>query len=283
MSASSINNKFVKPGIYEIQSSATSLFLNPPNGSGDRLEALTLNGQGLRAGKWEIKKIGDGYTIRQVISGLFCALQNPVNCLDEPVVLSSMPTIWVIDMEDESEQIWISCPISHLAWEIMGTSESPEVGMGTPYIAHELPQKSFLWRLKPVREPSFSGKLAPGSYSIQNKASGTYTIECSPRNKDQFRANNTKIWEITPLGEGYSIRLLGADKYCTLEPGGVFKGNEIYLSPFPAAWKIVPNDSAMHSTGEEYFHGYGNKAPGTPIYLQSKSDFQECRLFKFVL
>ncbi|KAI0795354.1 hypothetical protein BC629DRAFT_320277 [Irpex lacteus] len=104
--SASINNKFVRPGIYEIQSSATSLFLNPPNGSGDRLEALTLNGQGLRAGKWEITKIGDGYTIRQVISGLFCALQNPVNCLDEPVVLSSMPTIWVIDMEDESEQIW---------------------------------------------------------------------------------------------------------------------------------------------------------------------------------
>lgn len=78
--------------------------------------------------------------------------------------------------------------------------------MGTPAdIAHGLPQKSFLWRLKPVREPNFPGKLAPGSYSIQNKASGTYvkladngkTIECSPRNKDQFRANNTKIVRAT--------------------------------------------------------------------------------------
>ncbi len=74
-----------------------------------------------------------------------------------------------------------------------------------PYIADKLPHKSFLWRLKPVREPNFSGKLTPGSYSIQNKASGTYvklgdngkTIECSPQNKDQFRANNTKIVRAT--------------------------------------------------------------------------------------
>lgn len=54
--------------------------------------------------QWEIKGIGQGYTIKQVTSGLYCALTEGESLISQTVVLSSVPTVWSIVYEDVASQ-----------------------------------------------------------------------------------------------------------------------------------------------------------------------------------
>ena len=48
--------------------------------------------------QWELETVGRGYTIKQVTSGLYCALADGEQFVFQPVVLSSVPTVWTIDL-----------------------------------------------------------------------------------------------------------------------------------------------------------------------------------------
>ncbi|KAI0692706.1 hypothetical protein BC835DRAFT_1416361 [Cytidiella melzeri] len=295
------NTKLVRPGVYEIQSAATRLFLNSTeksvyNGWCD--DALTLQKQPNRCGKWKINQVGGGYTIEQVQSGMYCALADAEQFVYQPVVLSSVPTVWTVEYVDNAiDKVRIIWSVSDMCWENARKNAETTLVMGKhDSELEEKPKDTFVWRLKPVGEANSTGRLEPGLYSLQNKASRTYvmmapdekTIGCWP--ESDFKSSNTRLWEITPLGDGYAIRLHGTDKYCTLEEN---MSSVNVLDKFPAAWNIVPNHCALHS-GEGYFQVYwgttkltwdlpsnGKCAPGTPISLQKHSSYVECRLFKF--
>ena len=51
-------------------------------------------------------------------------------------------------------------------------------------------------------------------------------------------------WEIQPLGGGYTIRLVGTDRYCTLQSGIGYK-TKVTMSRVPAAWRIVASKSPI--------------------------------------
>ncbi|KAI0088295.1 hypothetical protein BDY19DRAFT_190321 [Irpex rosettiformis] len=311
------NNKLVKPGIYEIQSGVTSLFLNSVDGSvynGWCDDALTLGKYPNRRGKWEIAGVGGGFTIKQVSSGLFCALADGEQFVYQPVVLSSVPTIWTIEYIDEaSETVRIMWSISDICWETVRSNEEPlayrKVTMGKPVNGFEILKETFVWNLCPVGEPDVpepnvpepnaTRQIKPGLYALQNKVSKTFvmmgpdekTLGCWPENA--FKDKNTKIWEVTALGDGYAIRLHGTNKYCTLEES-IRGDSPINVSNFQAAWRIERNHSPVHGD-DDYFQlfwsntnltwdlsWFGKADPGTLIKLQYQNRYQECRLFKFI-
>lgn len=111
--------------------------------------------------------------------------------------------------------------------------------------------------------------LLPGIYGLQNKAGETYvslatdeeSIACFPA--EDLRKTGVKLvrmyhhihieylltttqWELSPLGNGFTIRLYGTDKYCTLQEG---TGDRclITLSNIPAAWRIEPVESPVNA------------------------------------
>ena len=119
----------VREGIYEITDSVSGQYLNSIqaevyNRSCD--DALILQDRPTRLGKvrfqsqrchhqtvlmssaqWEIERIGQGYTIKQVASGLYCALTDGGQLLSQSVMLSSVPTVWSITYEDPASQaVW---------------------------------------------------------------------------------------------------------------------------------------------------------------------------------
>ncbi|KAI0088294.1 hypothetical protein BDY19DRAFT_190354 [Irpex rosettiformis] len=203
----SVNNRLVQPGIYEIQSGVTSLFLNSTedavyNGWCD--DALTLKQLPSRRGKWEIAKVGDGYTIKQVFSGMYCALVDGEQFLYQPVVLSKIPTIWAIEYVDESsEKVRIMWSVSEIAWETIRVNNLKDTLLAMGNLSssnvNENTKDAFVWGLRPVGESTASpGKVTPGIYSLQNKVSQTFvmmdpneTLGCWP--KTDFRGGNTKL------------------------------------------------------------------------------------------
>lgn len=141
-----------------------------------------------------------------------------------------------------------------------------QVSMGKLKCSDEGPQP-MTWCLKPTGPNHVSGPIIPGVYALQNKASETYvglspdesTVSCWPETELEktgvklvcFRSMSSILhelmsaqWEILPLGGGYTIRLHGTDKYCTLQSG---MGNRaiVTVSKIPAAWRIVLSSSPV--------------------------------------
>ena len=68
--------------------------------------------------QWEITSVGNGYIIKQVASGLYCALVDGEQLLSQTVVLSSTPTVWSISYEDATLRT-VRLVFRHLAECIM--------------------------------------------------------------------------------------------------------------------------------------------------------------------
>ncbi|KAF9781769.1 hypothetical protein BJ322DRAFT_243359 [Thelephora terrestris] len=88
------------------------------------------------------------------------------------------------------------------------------------------------------------GKLKPGIYRIQNIAGHTY-LDIRDESKELCCRPITVLegkglWEILPLGSGYSIRRLEQGKpeqYCIMLKG-LESESVVSVSPFPVAWRI---------------------------------------------
>ena len=111
--------------------------------------------------------------------------------------------------------------VSDVAWETVRSNEQPLVSLivFSLDLAHKLsgklamgklvnnndekPKDTFTWTLLPVGEPNVSGKIKPGLYSLQNKASETFvmmgpdekTIGCWPAS--DFKDKITKLVSVT--------------------------------------------------------------------------------------
>ncbi|PSR75768.1 hypothetical protein PHLCEN_2v8885 [Hermanssonia centrifuga] len=115
-----------------------------------------------------------------------------------------------------------------------------------------------VWNLKPVQSAAnIAGKIIPGLYSLQSVACDNFvglsndekTIACWP--SSHFSKSGTRLWEIAALGDGFTIRLQGTDRYCTMQTG-VGKGHAVSLSSIPAAWKIKPLYHGAHFGESRY-------------------------------
>ncbi|KAI0342448.1 hypothetical protein BDW22DRAFT_197304 [Trametopsis cervina] len=187
--------------------------------------------------------------------------------------------------------------VSDLCWQLIHSNEDHTVVLGNskPFKELEKPKETMTWILSSLGDQTIPAKVKPGIYSLRNKASGTF-VALAPDEKrlgcwspSHFKNEDTKLWEVKPLGDGYTIRLLGTDKYCTLQNGS------INVSTCPAAWKIVRNDSPVHTTDEWFqiywadseltwdLDRYGKATPGNTISLVKQDKYQECRLFTFSL
>ncbi|KAI0826097.1 hypothetical protein BC629DRAFT_48381 [Irpex lacteus] len=131
---SSVNNKLVRPGIYEIQSSATSLFLNSfedPVYNGRCDDALTFKKLPTRRGKVREPAIGTKLPLT-LSSGdsKASAMGTRSNRLSAACIarwptetslcskLSLVPTVWTIKhMDEESDKVRIIWSVSGVAWE----------------------------------------------------------------------------------------------------------------------------------------------------------------------
>ncbi|EKM56715.1 uncharacterized protein PHACADRAFT_207907 [Phanerochaete carnosa HHB-10118-sp] len=234
----------VQPGTYELKH-ASGLALNSqdaPVYNRQCDDALVLETFPPRLGKWEFDRVGDGYTIKQRETGLYCTLPQAGPKLDAP-----------------------GCKAS-----------------------------AYIWQLKRTGPISAPGNIAPGVYALKNKASKTYvalapdekTIQCWP--EADLCTRGTKLWEIVPCGGGYTIKLAGTDKYCTLRESISWR-SKVSVSSVPAAWKIVPADGHSNEGCFQIFwadtqmlwdlSGYGSSKPGTPVEIVQNKDSRDCRFF----
>ncbi|EKM56716.1 uncharacterized protein PHACADRAFT_141594 [Phanerochaete carnosa HHB-10118-sp] len=303
--------RVVQDGNYQIQAAISGLYLNSYDASVYNFQyddALILGSVPTRLGKWQIARVGSGYTIKQVSSGLYCSLSQDEDQRHPSVVLRPVPAVWVLDFLDREENTVrrLTCNDS-ISWPI--TSQclnapipDPEMGERVGPILAEMERGGMTlqtWWLHLLRPNSESGFLAAGVYAIQNKASFTYvslapnekTIGCWP--PSSLVDSGVRMWVIAPMGNGYTIRLQGTDKYCTLQAG---TGNkcQVSVSSIPAAWRIVASESPVNGNDRYYqifwadtdmawdLAGFGKQDPGTVIQMMHNKDYQTCRVFKFI-
>ncbi|KIP05454.1 hypothetical protein PHLGIDRAFT_151139 [Phlebiopsis gigantea 11061_1 CR5-6] len=246
----------IRSGLYEITDCVSGHYLHTISTSAYNQfcdGALILQENLTPLGKWEIASVGDGFTIKQVASGLYCSLVDGEQLLSQTVVLSSTPTVWSITYEDVPlRTVRITWSTTDLCWDTPPSGRGRLISLGK--ISSEKSEKLSLhmkWCLRPASE-DISGAVPPGIYALQNKASGTYVslapnerdVCCYPEN-DLGKAE-VKQWEILPLGAGYTIRLVGTDQYCTLQDS-ISNGGKISLSNLPTAWKVVATRSPLNA------------------------------------
>ncbi|KAF9781767.1 hypothetical protein BJ322DRAFT_243236 [Thelephora terrestris] len=100
-------------------------------------------------------------------------------------------------------------------------------------------------------------KLKPGIYKIQNIFTETYVdIETHSRNVCSRPGQNLEegngLWEIKPLGAGYSIRRVEPgkpDQFCTMKDE--VQKAPLFVTAYPAAWRVEIVDDINHR-GFEY-------------------------------
>ncbi|KAF9781762.1 hypothetical protein BJ322DRAFT_243167 [Thelephora terrestris] len=144
-----------------------------------------------------------------------------------------------------------------------------------------------------------AGKLRPGIYKIQNIVSQTYVdMRESPKElccRPATLLEGKGLWEILPLGHGYTIRRLEPgkpDQFCIMLHG---PGNRISVAPFSVAWRIELVRDGGHHPGDEYvrffwgttnntwdLHG-GGEGDRTPLHLHNNGDSNACRIWKLIL
>ncbi|KIP05446.1 hypothetical protein PHLGIDRAFT_150955, partial [Phlebiopsis gigantea 11061_1 CR5-6] len=297
----------IPDGMYDIKHSVSNYFLGS---AAIRLCDTHPNYQpvleyfpGTRT-KWQITGIGEGFIVKHVQSGLYCSLPEGKTFLKAPVVLNTTPTVWNMAYLDEKmKTVRIFWSISQLCWEsdvpAWGEQVRPRL---SKFEGGE--QTSSSWQLICHRTNAHNddrqlNRIPQGVYGLQNKASLTYvslsqderTLGCWPSGATHL--SEPKMWEITPLGAGYTIKLHNTDRYCTLKEG-ISNGCNISVSHIPAAWKIDVLDSPLNSDAIYIqvfwadtemtwdLSGYGKDTPGNPIYIRKNKDYQECRVFKLV-
>lgn len=291
----------VSDGMYEFQAASSGLYLNTRDETVYNYhhdDALVLGGLPTKLGKWEITRIGHGYTIKQTTSGMYCSARYVDSSHVSPplIVLSPVPAVWELELVKPEENIVrISWPADNSCWRAP-TNE----GAG-PVLANAagISQALRTWRLCPLGPNNASGPLIAGVYAIQNKVSDTY-VSLNPDDKylgcwpaSDLKASGPKMWVVTPLGKGFTIRLQGTDKYCTLQDGTGDR-SPISVSTVPAAWRIEATDSPLNGQSEYYrilwgdtdmtwdLSDFGKPHPGNPVKVMQHRSFQPCRLFKFI-
>ncbi|KAF9649758.1 hypothetical protein BDM02DRAFT_3128122 [Thelephora ganbajun] len=147
------------------------------------------------------------------------------------------------------------------------------------------------------------GKIKPGIYKIQNIVSKTYADIKDHVRELCGRPSSTLeksrgLWEIQPLGPGYTIRKAGRttfgkpDQFCIMLDG--MSGHAVSVSEFPVAWKIVVVDDVKYR-GSEYvriFWGstnmvwdlaqWGCENDGTKIQVMGNSKPGPCRIWELI-
>ncbi|EKM56731.1 uncharacterized protein PHACADRAFT_254025 [Phanerochaete carnosa HHB-10118-sp] len=297
------NPPTIREGVYEIKDSVSGQYLNSVEASVyNRLcdDVLVLQDRASRYGKWEISRVGQGYTIKQVSSGLYCAIADGDQLQSQTVVLCPVPTVWVITFTDHTTQaVRVAWSISNYCWDTPPSGQGRLVSLGKVPNDPAKAAAFVTWYLESVGPNHNLGPIPPGVYALQNQASGTY-VSLSPDNKTvscwpeiKLEKTGVRLWEILPLGDGYSIKLHSTDKYATLQSGMGYR-SKVTVSKLPAAWRIVPADSPLLAN-EGYVQifwsdteicwdlsGYGRKAAGTPVEVMFNKDYQACRLFKLL-
>ncbi|GJE98732.1 hypothetical protein PsYK624_149670 [Phanerochaete sordida] len=289
----------VAEGNYEIQAFSSGLYLNSLTGAVYNHhidDALVLNSSPTRTGKWEIAHVGSGYTIKQVSSGLYCSLKQNDDGGSPLIVLRPVPTVWDVEFQGaERKAICISWPVTGQCWSVPTLQSNGQAG---PVLAqlqggNMLPKA---WRMLSLQSNDESGPLLPGLYAIQNKVSDTF-VSLSPDEKSigcwpavDLASTGVKLWVIAPLGRGYTIRLQGTDKYCTLQ-SGTGSGSQISVSTVPAAWRIEPTHSPVKGQNRYYrifwadtdmvwdLEDYGKR---TAVKMMHDNGSQACRHFQLI-
>jgi len=144
------------------------------------------------------------------------------------------------------------------------------------------------------------GKIKSGIYKIQNVYSQTYLdiLEhsreacCRP---DWGLEKGKGLWEIKPLGSGYSVQRVEPDKpdqYCApLE--GIQGGTPLFVGTYPVAWRIEVVDDDKHrgfdyvcifwaNTKSAWDLHYGGKEDGTKVHFWSPNKPSPWQIWKFV-
>lgn len=298
------NSPVMREGVFEIKDSSSGQYLNSVEAAVyNRVcdDVLILQDRPSRLGKWEISRVGDGYTIKQVSSGLYCAIVDGDQLLSQSVVLCPVPTVWSITFADQAaETVRIAWSISTYCWDTPPTGQGRLVSIGKlPNDPAKAAAGCMTWILEPVGPAHSGGSIPAGIYALQNKASGTF-VSLSPDERTvsgwpeaQLEKTGVRLWEIQPVGSGYTIRLHGTDKYATLQCGMGYK-SKVTVSRVPAAWRIVASESPLLAN-EGYIQifwadtnicwdlsGYGRKDAGAPIEVMPNKDYQACRLFKLL-
>ncbi|GJE98731.1 hypothetical protein PsYK624_149660 [Phanerochaete sordida] len=245
----------VREGVYEIKDSLAGQYLNTVEASVYNRtcdDVLILQDRPTRFGKWEISRVGEGYTIKQISSGLYCAIVDGEQLLAQSVVLCPVPTVWTITPADQSgEIVRIAWSISNYSWDTPPSGQGRLVSMSrVPNDLAKAQAACMSWVLESVGPAHTDGPIPAGVYALQNKASGTF-ISLSPDERTvsgwpeaHLEKTGVRLWDIQPCGGGYTIRLHGTDKYATLQCGMGYK-SKISVSKVPAAWKIVASESPL--------------------------------------
>jgi len=141
-------------------------------------------------------------------------------------------------------------------------------------------------------------------FKIQNIVGKTYVdIRDHVRElcgqKSASLENSRGLWDIQPLGPGYTIRKAGSatsgrpDQFCTMLDG-IKNETAVSVSDFPVAWRIVVVDDVRYR-GLEYvriFWGstnmvwdlaqWGSERDGTKVQLMDNGRPEPCRMWELI-
>lgn len=293
----------VKPGVYTLQCDASSRYMDTRRedlGDGLYQNRLLLRETASNIAKWEVIRVGDGYMIKLADSELYCAAANAGEFEGKAVVLSTVPSIWTfayLDAELGTVVIFSSASLSNVVWQENPYDEDRAVRISR--MDTEKSPMSATWRLNAVESSKLgSTGFVPGIYALQNKASKTYvslgpnekTIGCWP--ESDLKRGIPK-WEISPLGDGYTIKLYGSKKYCTVL-NSTSNGSAIVMSTYPSTWRVEMATSSVHEEGHYcqiswgetdmvwHLEDRGSAKPGTSVNVYRNTAYQANRVFMLV-
>jgi len=148
------------------------------------------------------------------------------------------------------------------------------------------------------------GRIKPGIYKIKNIVSQTYVdikdhvreLCCRPTSA---LGDSRGLWEILPLGLGYTIRKAGPsvagkpDQFCIMLEG-TGGGSVVSVSEFPVAWKVAVVEDVKYK-GFEYvriFWGstnviwdlaqWGSDRDGTRVQVMDNGKPEPCRVWELI-